>query len=196
MAERESNRHAQRMAESEGDMRKRRANQSGNSLLEFTFVGIPLIFTLISTFEISRGMWLYETLAHAVRGGVRYAIVHGLNCRVTPNGCQVHVSDVATVISNAGVGLLPDQMRITLMQNGNYKYNSGSSVTLTTCLSDTTTAFPNPNGEDDDAPGLNVTIAATYPFQSAIVMFWPGGRSVGPFGTFNFGATSTERIEF
>src|SRR5690242_13216787 len=54
-----------------------RTGCSGQSLVEFTFVGIPMIFVLIGTFEISRGMWMYHTLAHAVRDGVRYASVHG-----------------------------------------------------------------------------------------------------------------------
>ena len=41
-----------------------RNRERGTTLLEFTLVGIPLIFLLISTVEISRGMWQYHTLAH------------------------------------------------------------------------------------------------------------------------------------
>ena len=59
--------------------------QRGQSLIEFTFVGIPVIFTLICIFEISRGMWIYGTLNHAVKEGVRYAIVHGINCSKNTN---------------------------------------------------------------------------------------------------------------
>ena len=39
-----------------------RSRCGGQSLVEFTLVGIPLIFVLISVFEISRGMWMYHTL--------------------------------------------------------------------------------------------------------------------------------------
>ena len=58
----------------------RNHRRGGSSLIEFTLVGIPLIFVLLSTFEMARGMWLYHTLAYAARQGTRYAIVHGVNC--------------------------------------------------------------------------------------------------------------------
>ena len=57
--------------------RAQRNLEKGSSMVEFALVGIPLIFILISIFEISRGMWMYETVAHAVREGARYAAVHG-----------------------------------------------------------------------------------------------------------------------
>jgi Flp pilus assembly protein TadG len=45
--------------------------RGGTSLVEFTLVGIPMIFLLISTFEVARGMWEYHTLAYAVKEGTR-----------------------------------------------------------------------------------------------------------------------------
>ena len=48
---------------------RRRKSQRGGSLIEFTFVGIPLMFVLISIFEASRGMWTYNLLAHAIKEG-------------------------------------------------------------------------------------------------------------------------------
>ena len=47
----------------------RSRGRTGSTLIEFTLVGIPLIFVLISTFEMARGMWNYQTLAYAVRAG-------------------------------------------------------------------------------------------------------------------------------
>src|SRR5579871_5563504 len=78
---------------------KNRLKRSGQSLIEFTLVGIPLIFVLISVFEISRGMWIYHTLAYSVKNGVRYASVHGINCvgsatnskLQNPNNCTVNM---------------------------------------------------------------------------------------------------------
>jgi Flp pilus assembly protein TadG len=172
-----------------------RRRQSGNALIEFTLVGIPMIFVLISTFEISRGMWLYHTLAHALRVGTRFAIVHGQDCSNTynyPSNCLVQISDIATQISNAGVGLLPEQLQQMTFTAGSYTYTGCS--TLQACLSDTTT-FPPDDGVNDIA-GIDVTIRAQYPFSSAIVMFWPGSSTVGVFPTFNLWGTSTERIEF
>ena len=45
----------------------------GSTLLEFTLVGIPVIFVLISTIEMARGMWMYHTLCHAVKEAARFA---------------------------------------------------------------------------------------------------------------------------
>ena len=59
---------------------KKRRSRAGQAMVEFTFVGIPLMFTLISIFEVSRGMWIYHTLAYSVKNGVRFASVHGINC--------------------------------------------------------------------------------------------------------------------
>ena len=173
---------------------ERRRRQSGSSLIEFTLVGIPLMFVLISTFEISRGMWMYETLSHAVRLGVRYSVVHGRNCSPIniPNSCLKTVQDVAGVIQNAGVGLLPDKWQNLTFTSGTSSDNCG---TLTACLNDSTT-FPGPDNGADNAVGARVTISALYPFQSAITMFWPGAANVGTFGTINLGAISSERIEF
>ena len=90
--------------------------------MEFTFVGIPIIFVLISIFEVSRGMWIYHTLAYSVKVGVRYASVHGINCigstvnstLQNPNDCAVNMGacptlqgTIAYVIRQAAVGLDP-----------------------------------------------------------------------------------------
>src|SRR6266849_3318008 len=77
----------------------------GSATLEMTLVGIPMIFVLISIIEVSRGMWIYHTLSYAVREGTRYTIVHGVNCKTSPNNCAVTVGQIATVIQNAAVGL-------------------------------------------------------------------------------------------
>src|SRR5882762_5274489 len=58
----------------------RRDRCRGSNILEFTLVGIPLVFILISTFEMARGMWNYHVMAYAVKEGTRYASVHGNNC--------------------------------------------------------------------------------------------------------------------
>ena len=60
-------------------MRARGRRRLGNATIEFTLVEIPLLCVLISTFEMARGMWLYHTLAYAVKEGARYAAVRGQN---------------------------------------------------------------------------------------------------------------------
>src|SRR5262249_38335847 len=93
--------------------RTRTRGNSGNSFLEFTLVGIPLIFILIGTFEMSRGMWSYHTLAYAVKSGVRYSVVHGQTCSRSPNACTTTISEIASKIRSAGVGLPSDLVTLT-----------------------------------------------------------------------------------
>lgn len=176
-------------------MANRRASQRGNSLIEFTLVGIPLIFILISTFEISRGMWHYHTLAYAVRDAARYAAVHGYNCGASPHACQIRVSDLARKVESAGVGLLPDNLTVTIQSST----RTIGPATLT-ALKANSECFPTASDcsgtvEAGGMAGQPVTITAIYPFQSAIAMFAPGNRPI-VFGTFNLPASARERIAF
>src|SRR3954452_2851315 len=61
-------------------MNRRRTRQSGSAMVEFALIGIPVMFTLLITFELARAMWAYHTVAYAVKEGVRFAVVHGNDC--------------------------------------------------------------------------------------------------------------------
>ena len=74
-----------------------RTTLRGNATIEFTLVGIPLVFVLISTIEMARGMWIYHTLAYAVKEGTRYAVARGQN-NPTPTTYQ----NVCNAIVQAG----------------------------------------------------------------------------------------------
>jgi Flp pilus assembly protein TadG len=169
-------------------MRARPKHQNGNSLIEFTLVGIPIIFVLFSTFEMARGMWLYHTLAYAVKEGSRYASVHGQNCASLPNSCSVNIGQISQTIQSAGVGLDPSAVTLTFTDN------SGTAVTcgLNNCLTDSSTWPPSAA----NAPGMKVTISATCSFRSAIAMFWPGASLQGPLPAINLPASSSEAIKF
>jgi hypothetical protein len=169
-------------------MLRRRQRQKGDALIEFTLVGIPLTFVLISIFEISRGMWIYHSLEYAITEGTRYASFHGENCSMPPNACAKNLSDVAAVIQYVGVGLLPDRLTLTFTSQG-----GTFSCVLKDCLTETTTMWPPANG---NLRGTDVTITATYPFSSAIALFWPGAGPGVVFPSINLPATSTERIQF
>ena len=169
-------------------MTHNRARQYGSATIEMTLVGIPLIFVLISTFEIARGMWIYHTLAYALREGTRYAIVHGADCSTPPNNCAIRVQDIARVIQNAAVGLYDaDNFHIEMKS-----LNDDVSGTLTSALA-SPSQFPSSGG---GAIGAPITFSATYPFQSAIAMFWPGARAGGNFMAVTFPASSQETIQF
>lgn len=160
--------------------------RGGSTLVEFTLIGIPMIFLLISTFEVARGMWEYHTLAYAVKEGTRYASVHGKTCEVAPNSCQVTVAQVVQTVVNAGTGLLPTALGVTLTSTA----GTVSCSPASTCIgaSANNTLWP---PDPANAQGSDISISASYPFQSAISMFWPGaGPGVG-VATVNFPATST-----
>ncbi|MBI4908521.1 MAG: pilus assembly protein [Acidobacteria bacterium] len=175
-------------------MAKRAGKEYGNAMIEFTLVGIPTIFVLISIFEMSRGMWIYHTLAHAVREGTRFAIVHGQNCSQPPNQCATTVAQVATRMREAGVGLLPNQLMVTMSTaSGPTSIQTVGPATLSSLLGQTGTTFPSGAGS---APGNDIVITATYPFSSAIAMFWPGAGPGQTFGTFNLPASSRDKVQF
>jgi len=158
-----------------------------------TLVGIPIIFILISIFEMSRGMWMYDTAAHAAREGVRFATVHGSNCiqnlpSVT-NNCGKTVKDVAKVIQDAGGGLDLDTTTVTFTAP-----SPGGGVvtcTLTVCAGITSTWPP----VGSNTVGTVIQIDISTPFNSALAMFWPGAGKVS-FATVNLGATSLDAIQF
>src|SRR5260370_12717486 len=91
----------------------RKRAETGSTMLEFTLVAIPMIFVLISTFEIARGMWIYGTVANAVKEGVRFTIVKGSDCGAPPNACSARISDIATRIRAMGTGLLPTELNLS-----------------------------------------------------------------------------------
>jgi Flp pilus assembly protein TadG len=153
----------------------------GNATLEFTLVGIPLVFVLISTFEMARGMWLYHTLAHAVKEGTRYTIVRGQNS-VTP----ATLSDICRQIVQQGPGLIPDDLTLTFTS-----LSGASTYTGNACPGSVW-----PAGTIDNQPGQIISISASYPFKSAIALFWPGAGKTDAFPTIIFPTTSSEVMQF
>jgi len=175
-----------------------RSRRRGQALVEFTFVGIPMIFVLISVFEISRGMWMYHTLAHAVRDGVRYATVHGYNCTNNGNTCTVTMRQVAAVIRDAAVGLDPAKTKLnfyTFPTSTTTKTQTGTQCTLDTSTNpcSATNLFPPPACNTPKA--CQVEIDITTPFNSALAMLWPGAKPV-TFTSGILGATSTDAVQF
>jgi Flp pilus assembly protein TadG len=165
----------------------RRDFRRGSAALEFTLVAIPLLFVLISIAELGRGMWMYHTLAFAVKEGARYAIVHGQNCAAASSSCAGTVQAVAQTVRSAGVGLDPSQLQVSL-QSASAKQSCNP---LNSCLTNTAQWPPYP----DNAVGLPVTVSGTILFRSAISMFWPGSGTVSA-GAVNLGAASAEEIRY
>lgn len=143
---------------------RRQSHRRGNALVEFTFVGIPLIFILISIFEASRGMWIYTTMAHAVKEAARFAAVRGdgylATCTASP--CPLTVAQVATAMSQAGAGMIPTDVQ-------NVNIGGVACGTLAACMTSTT--------QLNILTGNTITVSAQYNFLNAISLFWPGAGS-------------------
>ena len=175
---------------------KNRSKRGGTSMIEFTFVGIPIIFVLISVFEMSRGMWMYHTAAYSVKQGVRYASVHGYNCSHNGNTCAVTIGQVAKVIQDAAVGLDPSATSLNFWSgpsgpSGVSKTLIKNCATMTVCISNVTT-YPSITENDVGQP---FTIDLQVPFTSALAMFWPGAKPV-TFSQTIFPASSTDTVKF
>ena len=169
---------------------RRNRSQRGNAMIEMTLVGIPLMFMLVCIFEISRAMWTYNTMAHAVKEGVRFAVVHGETCVSNPpsitNSCSKTVADVANRIKYTGIGI--DGTITTVL----FTSDAGTiTCLLNTCVSNAT-VWPPTGG---NGVGHKIEIKISAPFRTAMAMFWPGSRPVS-FAPFNLGASAGERIRF
>jgi hypothetical protein len=169
-------------------MRRGADRRKGSTAVEFTLVGVPLIFLLISTFEIARGMWIYHTIAHAVKEGTRLAVVHGSDCSTSPNACPITVATIAGRMRRSAVGLDPALMTVR------FTPASGPVLTckLSDCLNDSS-RWP-PAGANE--PGKDVQINVSYEFQSIAAMLWPGAGYTSLIGTYNMPAASRENIQF
>jgi hypothetical protein len=163
----------------------RRTARRGSTIVEFTLAGIPVIFALISIFEISRGMWQYHTLAHAVTEGTRFVVVHGRGC--DDAGCRVTVGQIARRISRAGPGILPEDIELEL------EPHTGPVIRcrLDECMNRGDVWPPDPAA----APGSRVTIRAVYNISSVLLMLNPAGKAGGA-NVFRMPASSTEMIQF
>ena len=171
----------------------------GSAMLEFSLIGIPTIFLLISVADLSFGMMTMHTMQEAVEQGARYVVTRGSTCSSGTNSCTVTVQQIAATIAAAAAGISPSQLQVTLTTN------SGAATTCTTlssclascatsCNGSRATVWP-PSGGTDNSPGSDVIITADYNFTSLITMFWPrvGGASVS---NTSFHAKSRQRLMF
>ncbi len=168
-------------------------------MIEFTMVGIPLLFILVSVFEISRGMWMYHTMAYAVKTGVRYAITHGINCvgnatnssLSNPNNCTITAAQVAAWIQNNAVGVDPTKATLTFT-SASSSFTCTLGTTCTSCANCTSVWPPYSSTitTSDDFVGQPIEIDIKAPFNSAVAFF------SARFANFTLGATSKDYIQF
>ena len=164
------------------DARHRR----GNALIEFTLLGVPLLFITISIVAVSIDMWEFHNLAYSVEQTARYVTVHGATCTQNTNSCTITVGNVATYFKTQALALDPTQVIVMI--------TDGSGTTTCNPVNSCTgsaTQFPNPA---NNSVGSDVTIKATYILKNPVVLFWP--PNIDTPADFTVGATSRQRIIF
>jgi hypothetical protein len=139
-------------------------------------------------------MWMYHTLAHAVREGVRYAVVRGNDCNLAPNNCAATIGAIAARIRDAATGLPPSDLTEVTFRSPT---RTITCPTLAGCLSSTVYWPASAPGAQADRGGQPATgwieISAKYRFRSMISMFWPGSKGI-KFGAVSFPASSRQTI--
>ena len=164
-------------------------NRKGAVTIEFALVGVPLIFAIVSIVQMSQAMWTYFTQAYAINGALRYVVVHGEHCAESGNTCTVTVGNIASQIAALGSGLAPGSWNVKLISAT--PANSVTCNPLSSCSGKLTVWPPSP----DNKVGTAVAISGSYPFQSALMMFWPGAKPT-TFGTYNMTAYGQHVMEF
>src|SRR4051812_48750380 len=106
----------------------------GASLIEFTLVGIPVIFVTAGIINASIAMWQFSNMAYAIQVADSYVVVHGRGCTQNGNSCSLTVGDVTSMIAAQAPSLETSHLKITLTTH---------SATLvcepvSTCLTSTT----------------------------------------------------------
>lgn len=164
----------------------RRKSLRGNALIEFTLLGVPLLFMTIGIVAVSLDMWEYHNLAYSTEATARYIIVHGASCSANSNSCTIRVKDVSAFFESQSMALNRSQVIVTLTDG------SGATTCNPVTACDTNTAqFPNATY---NSVGSDVTVKATYILKNPLAMYWPPNRD--PANDFTVGATSRQRILF
>jgi Flp pilus assembly protein TadG len=166
---------------------KTTTKRRGFALVEFTLVGIPLMFLTISIIEASIAMWQYHSMMYANEVVARYAAMHGKGCTQNGNTCTITVGTLAKMIANQAPSLDTSKLDVTLYSN------SGNTpcAPITACYS-SNTQFPS---NTDNAVGNDVKFVASYPIYNPMPLMWPGaGQTAG--GDFTLGSTTRQRIVF
>ena len=161
-------------------------NRRGNTLIEFTLLGIPMIFIMVSVVSVSIDMWQFLDLPYCVEETARYVTTHGQGCSQNGSNCLITVGNVAAFFESQTAALDPSQVNVTLTDgSGSTNCNPVSACGASSAQ------FPNAGY---NSPGSDVKVQATYVLKNPIAMFWPPDKDGSH--DFTVGATSRQRIMF
>lgn len=96
-----------------------RADEAGQSLVEFALVLPILLLIITGLFDVARATWQENTLAYAAREGTRYAIVHGSGSVDGTVVSSTNDQPVVDAVRNAAVGVPTVSVTVTWPDNCN-----------------------------------------------------------------------------
>ena len=178
-------------------MRDPKRKERGNQVIEFSLVGIPLIFLLFSVANMCFSMLTLHTIQEAVEQGARYASTRGSTCSSGTNSCTVKVQNIADLVAGSAAGIPNSTLVLNLTSPSGATVScnpisSCQSTCSTGCNAKQGTQWP-PTG--DNSPGGNIIVEADCPVTAPFAMYWPGaGAQVAKNPTFH--ATSMQRLLF
>lgn len=164
----------------------RRRKQRGSAMVEFVMTGVPLIFMWIGIFWMSFGMWEFHTLQYASKMANSYLAVHGASY-VAAAGSAIQVKNVATVLANNAVGIVPSAVTLTLTAG-----SSTYSCQLNSCETDSTQWPPS----TANSIGTNIQIKAAFTFLSAFGMWTPTNGANSFANSYSLAGYSEQQILF
>jgi Flp pilus assembly protein TadG len=181
-------------------MRDRR-REGGNQIVEFTMIGIPLLFILFGVANMSFAMLTLHTIQEACEQGARYVVTHGSTCSSGGNTCGITVGNVASVVAAASAGVNPRQLIVTLTVcaagvntcPASGGVNQVSCSPLSSCLSNST-AWP--SSSNNTAGSYDVIVSADCTVASPIFMYWPAGGQTVKTPSSTFHAYSRQLLMF
>ena len=98
-----------------------RKSRSGNTLIEFSLLGIPIVFITMTIVSVSIAMWQFHCLAYASEASAAYASVHGATCAQNGNSCSITIGNMATYFASQAIALPQSQVTV--------KFKDGSGTT-------------------------------------------------------------------
>ncbi len=87
-----------------------RQRRRGNATMEFGLVFTIFLLMVVGLTELGRGVWTFNTIAHATRQGARYAQARG---RFYTEAQTQIADEVKDKVRNAAVGLNREQVDVT-----------------------------------------------------------------------------------
>ena len=166
-------------------------SQRGNATIEFTLVGIPLMFLLLSVSGMTFAMLTVHTMQEAVEQGARYAVTHGSTCSSGSNTCSVTIGTLADIISRQASGISSSALSVTFTPDSG-STNAVPCNPVSSCSGSSTTWPPSA----DSSPGKDIVISADYTYATPIAMFWPSGGNNNKFGSVTFHAYTRQRMMY